>query len=116
MSLGDISWVELPPVNGHEQAGRRPVILVQDEAYADQVPVVLAIPLTTARSSLRFPGTLLIQPTVENGLREPSVALVFQLRAGDRGRLRECIGTVSAEVLASLFEILDKLLGRHSSS
>lgn len=48
---------------------------------------------------MRFTGTTLIRPTAENGLRQVSVALVFQLRAIDRRRLQERIGSVSTEVL-----------------
>jgi hypothetical protein len=42
---------------------------------------------------MRFAGTTLIQPTAENGLRQASVALVFQLRA--------MIGAVLKTVLAA---------------
>src|SRR5437867_1550160 len=95
VSLGDICWVEIPPANGHEQAGRRPAIIFQDDAYS-ALPVVLIIPLTTGTwAHRRFPDTtLLIEPTSENGLQEPSYALVFQLRAVDRQRLRNRIGTL----------------------
>ncbi len=49
---------------------------------------------------------------MENGLRAESVALVFQLRAIDRRRLQERIGTVSTQVLNAMFEELGKLTGR----
>ena len=61
---------------------------------------------------MRFAGTTLIRPTADNGLRQASVALVFQLRAIDRHRIQERIGTVSAEVLNAMFEELGKLMGR----
>ena len=51
---------------------------------------------------MRFAGTTLIQPTAENGLQQASVALVFQLRAIDRRRIEERIGSVSVEVVARL--------------
>ena len=56
--------------------------------------------------------TTSIQPTTENGLRQVSVALVFQLRAIDRRRVEERIGSVSREVLNEIFAELDKLTGR----
>jgi len=112
VTIGAIHWVELPPSTGHEQSGRRPAVIVQDDAYAGKLPVVLTVPLTTATSTLRFPGTLLIQPSDENGLKYPSVALVFQTRAIDRWRNGDQVGTVSAGVLAEIFKALDKLLRR----
>lgn len=112
VTVGDIHWIELPPASDHEQSGRRPAVIVQDQAYAGLLPVVLVVPLTTATSTLRFPGTLLIPPDPENGLREPWVALVFQMRAVDRRRIGGRVGAVSGEVLAGIFAALDKLLGR----
>jgi len=105
-------WVDLPAANGREQRGRRPAVVLQDDDYGGNLPVVLVVPLTTARAAMRFAGSTLIRPTAENGLRQASVALVFQLRAIDRGRIQERIGTVSADVLNAMFEELGKLTGR----
>jgi mRNA interferase MazF len=73
---------------------------------------VLVISMTITQAAMRFAGTTLIQPTVENGLRQGSVALVFHLRAIDRQRIQERIGVVSAEDLNTMFEELGKLMGR----
>jgi mRNA interferase MazF len=97
---------------GHEQSGRRPAVIVQDEASAGTLPVVLTVPLTTATSTLRFPGTLRIQPDKDNGLNQPSVALVFQLRAVDRRRIGGRLGAVSSVVMVEIFAALDNLMGR----
>jgi mRNA interferase MazF len=112
VTVGDIHWIELPPGSGHEQSGRRPAVIVQDASYAGMLPVVLVIPLTTATSTLRFPGTLLIQPDPGNGLRQASVALVFQMRAVDRRRIGGRVGALGADILSGIFEALDKLMGR----
>jgi mRNA-degrading endonuclease toxin of MazEF toxin-antitoxin module len=61
--VGDIHWVQLPAANGREQRGRRPAVILQDDQYAGGLPVVLVIPLTTARAAMRFAGTALIRPT-----------------------------------------------------
>ena len=112
MSPGEIHWVQLPPANGHEQAGRRPAIIVQDANYDQLLPTVLIVPLTGAVSASRFTGTVSIEPTSETGLRQRSVALVFQLRAIDRKRVQERIGSVSAKVLQTILSTLDRLTGR----
>ena len=78
MSVGDLPWVDLPAVNGREQRDRRPAVVLQNDNYGGDLPVVLVIPLTTARAAMRFAGTTLIRPTAENGLWQASVALVFQ--------------------------------------
>jgi mRNA interferase MazF len=112
VSVGDMHWVDLPAANGREQRGRRPAVVRQDDDYGGHLPVVLVVPLTTARVAMPFAGTTRIRLTAEHGLRQVSVALVFQLRAIDRGRIQERIGTVSAEVLNTMFEEFGKLTGR----
>lgn len=111
MKPGDIYWVDLPPSQGREQAGRRPAIVLQDDGYAGGLPLFIAVPLTTAAASRRFAGTVPIPATADNGLSQDSVALVFQLRALDRRRLRERIGTIGAEALATIYHELDRLTG-----
>lgn len=112
MKIGDIHWIQLPATSGREQAGHRPAIIVQDDTYASNLPLVLVVPLTTVRTALRFAGTLLINPTASNGLRQSSVVLVFQLRAVDRSRIGDKIGAVSDEVMSKIFATLDRLMGR----
>lgn len=55
MTPGDFHWVELPPANGHEQAGMRPGVILQDDAYGGELPVVLVAPVTTAVAAVRMP-------------------------------------------------------------
>jgi mRNA interferase MazF len=104
--------IDLPSANGWEQRGRRPADILQDEQYAGSLPVVLVVPLTSARAALRFAGTTLIKPTPTNGLSQPSVALVFQFRAIDRHRIKEKIGTISVHMRRAIFDELDRLTGR----
>lgn len=116
MAVGDIHWIEFPAANGHEQTGRRPAILLQDDEYAANSPLVLVVPLTGAPSASRFPGAVQVKAAPQNGLRQDSVALVFQLRAADRRRVREKIGSAGQEVLAALYDALDRLTGRSRES
>lgn len=109
MNTGDIHWGDLPAANGHEQRGRRPAVVLQDDDYAGDLPVVLVVLLTTARAAMRFAGTTLIRAMAANELRQTSVALVFQLRPIDRRRIQECIGTVDASVLQEMHVELRKL-------
>lgn len=113
MSVGDIHWVDLPAASGREQPGRRPAVIMQDENYGEELPVILVAPLTTSRAAGRFAGTTLVQPNSENGLTQESVVLVFQLRAMDRRRLRGRIGALTAQDLEAMYEELGRLTGRN---
>jgi mRNA interferase MazF len=92
MKIGEIYLVELPSVDGIEQMGRRPAIILQDERLTEILPTTLIIPLTSQLNAQRFPATLFIKVNKENGLEKDSVALIFQLRAIDQKRIRDRLG------------------------
>jgi mRNA-degrading endonuclease toxin of MazEF toxin-antitoxin module len=62
--------------------------------------------------TLRFPGTLLIQPTPQNGLLVPSVALVFQMRVLNKRYCLRRTGELDVATLSQIWALLDNLLGR----
>jgi mRNA interferase MazF len=111
MDVGDLFWGDLPSTDGREQSGRRPVMVLQDDAYAGRLPTVLIVPLTSSTAATRYPGTVLIPATAANGLSSDSVLLVFQLRALDRNRFGSYIGAVEPAILAQVYQALDKLTG-----
>ena len=112
MTPGEIRWVELPLTKSHTQAGRRPAIIVQNDAYAGSSPMVVVVPLTTSLGPMRYPGSMLIAPTIDNGLTCPSVALCFQIRAIDRDWVRDRIGVLMPAELHDLYNLLDRVMGR----
>lgn len=118
MPPGDICFVDYPRANGHEQAGRRPSLVLQDDAYAHASPLVITIPFTTAALTLsRFPAVLPVPATPTNGLTANSFLLVFQVRAIDRRRVDAVpIGTLDPSILAQVYDALDRLTGRPATS
>lgn len=109
MKIGEIYWVELPDADGREQKGRRPAVIFQQDSYGSSLPTLLVIPLSSTKAALRFPGTALIRATTDSGLKNDSVALVFQLRAIDRGRIIGQLGKVHRGELSTISEELQKL-------
>jgi mRNA interferase MazF len=110
--LGEVRWVELSARGGHAQEGRRPAIIIQEQKVSIRLPTVLVIPLRSQLDALRFPGTVLLEPDPNNGLRRPSVALVFQLTAIDQRYIRKPIGNLSLLALDEIFSALDELTAR----
>ena len=111
MSLrrGDIHWIEFPASTAREEMGRRPAIIVQADT-APALPTVFVVPLTSNLRAARFPGTLEVEPSLGNGLKVPSVILAFQLRAIDRIRVAERLGSLDPQDLAALDGHLRSLL------
>jgi len=112
MIRGEICLVALPAASGHEQGGQRPAVVMQDAAYGEASPLVLVVPLTSQSNALRFPATVQISPSPQNGLSLSSVALVFQTRATDRRKFVQRLGVLSGEDLDKILDQLNRLTGQ----
>jgi len=108
--VGDLYWVEFLARGGHAQSGRR-LARVMQEAASARLPIVLLVPLTTQTDALRFPGTVLVQPDTENGLRRPSVALAFQRAAVDKAFLAGRLGHLHPDTAQAVQNALRELMG-----
>ena len=106
---GDIYLADLNPSRGSEQAGVRPVILVQRQNLDRFTRTVVVIPVTTNLRRAQIPGTVLI-PLGEGGLSQESVALCYQIVVIDRQRLQRQLGTLSAVYLQRLGEAISYTL------
>ena len=106
MNKGEIWFVELPKSNGNEQSGLRPVIAINEV----DAGMILIIPFTSNIQALRYTNTIQVKPTKTNGLKENSIALIFQLRSIDRKRLLEKIGTLEKEHQEQMNKMLKKIL------
>ena len=99
---GDVVLVDLGTnPHGREQSGVRPGIFVSAEGG-----VSILIPLSSNAARLQVKGTVDIRPSELNKLAKPSVALVFQLRAVDSGRLLHRIGLLSPSEKSAVNKIL----------
>ena len=110
MEIGDLYSVQIPPSDGHEQAGSRPAVIVQDIEFTNRLSTVVIVPLTSNQAALSFPGTFVVQPDAENGLRLLSVVLSFQLRAIDKRRLDRRLGRLGDAHIKELQERLKALM------
>ena len=106
MKIGEIWVVGLPTIDGHEQYGVRPAVIVGDPTLS----VVIVVPLTTNHRYLKFPYTVLINPSISNGLNQDSVALVFQSRVIDKRRFRNKLGQISGRESKEIKVAFKKLL------
>ena len=95
---GDVFLANLDPVMGHEQGGRRPVVIVQNDAVNHVLDTVLVAPLTANLQAANFLLTVTL-PAAETGLARDSVALLFQIRTLDKRRLQRKLAHLSEQFL-----------------
>ena len=98
---GEVWLAELNPIRGSEQAGKRPVLILQNDSVNRFTSTFLAIPLTTNLRRASLPTCVLL-PEGEGGLAKVSVALCHQLRVLDKSRLMRRLGSVSELTLTAI--------------
>lgn len=100
MARGDILLIALPESDQREEKGTRPAIAVQTDIAIS--PMLIVVPVTSSLGALRFQFTVKIEPSITNGLTQPSIAMVFQLRAIDPKRIVRKLGELELNYLAQI--------------
>ena len=96
---GEIWWAELEEPRGSEPGYRRPLLIVQADAFnRSRVQTVLAVVLTSNLRLVDAPGNVLV-PKRLSGLPRDSVANVSQLVTVDREVLAERVGKLAGPVM-----------------
>jgi len=94
MNKGDVYYANLGSIAGSEQAGRRPVLIFQNNTLLTYSRTVVIIPFTTNLKRAGIPGCVIVRQG-EGGLAQDSVALCYQIRAIDKSRLDSPLGSLS---------------------
>jgi mRNA-degrading endonuclease toxin of MazEF toxin-antitoxin module len=110
MKRGEIWLVSLDPASGHEQKGRRPVLIVSPEAFnrVTRLPVVL--PITSGGSFARTAGfavPLMGAGTKTTGVVRCDQPRVLDLAARGGKKLETLPDEITGEVLAKLTPIFE---------
>ena len=100
--------MNLTPTVGHEQAGRRPAVVISEDVFnSGPADLVILLPIT---STLRpIPSQVRLSPP-DGGLDRDSAVLCEAIRSVSRGRLVRRLGTVSAARLRLAEDALRILL------
>jgi mRNA interferase MazF len=102
MIRGEVYDARLDPVEGSEQGGTRPVVVVSRDAIHNNSMVALIVPFTTFRPHRKlYPSHVLVHAP-EGGLHVDSVALAEQSRVLSRTRLLQFRGALSAATMARI--------------
>jgi mRNA interferase MazF len=93
----DVVWVTFNPQAGHEQAGRRPAVVISPRTYNGKVGLALLCPVTSSVKGYPF------EVVVPQGLPVAGVVLSDQLKSLDwRARKAEYICTLPREAMEDI--------------
>lgn len=104
---GEIRWADLSPVRGHEQAGRRPVLVLSHDVFNERSGTVIAVGLTSQEPRAGFPLTLESKAT---GLARRSWIKMSQIRTLSLDRIGARLARASEEELARVLDGLNEIL------
>ena len=106
---GDAVWITLDPQAGHEQAGRRPALVLSPAAYNGRVGLALLCPITNQAKGYPF------EVLLPEGLLATGVVGADQVKSLDwRARKASRICAVPEEVVAEVVKRLQTLLVEES--
>src|SRR5579863_7757226 len=110
MKRGEIWLVELDPAAGHEQRGRRPVLIVSPEAFNRVTKVPVVLPITSGGNFARTAGFAV--SLADAGTKTTGIVRCDQPRALDLGarsgkKLETVPGAIVDDVLAKLTAIFE---------
>ena len=112
IAQGEVWWADLADPAGSEPGYRRPVVVVQCDAFnASTLRSVVCVALTSNTRWADAPGNVLLTARA-TGLARTSVANVTQLVTLDRDVLAERAGRLSASNLELVLAGIDTVLGR----
>jgi mRNA interferase MazF len=112
VSQGEVWWANFPAPAGSEPGFRRPVLVVQGDAFnRSRLQTVVCVALTSNVRWADAPGNVLLTARV-TGLPRDSVANVTQMVTLDQAELTERVGKVPQRTLALVLAGLDIMMGR----
>ena len=99
MKRGEIWWADLPNPIGSGPGYKRPVLVVQANAFnASRIATVIVATITSNLALAEAPGNVRIGKT-DSGLPQPSVVNISQLLTLDRSILTNRVKTLSGTVM-----------------
>lgn len=98
---GDILLMDLKGAVGSEQAGVRPVLVVQNDMGNKYSPCLIVLPITTKKMKRAMPTHVMIK-AYESDLKEDSVVLAEQVKTLDKKRVIQKIGAASEKTMKAV--------------
>jgi mRNA interferase MazF len=112
ISQGDVWWASLPAPAGSGPGFRRPVVVVQGDAFnRSRIATALCVPLTSNLHWAHAPGNVSLSAR-QTGLPKDSVANVSQVISIDRQLLTDRVGKLARAKLDLILNGINLVLGR----
>lgn len=102
---GDIVYTNLEPSFGHEQGGRRPALIIQNNIGNKFSPLTIVAPITKKIPSKSFPTSVFLSKS-SSGLNFDSSVDCSQIKAIDKSRIINKLTTISQQNMKDIDKAL----------
>jgi len=104
---GDIIWANLNPARGHEQAGKRPVLILSHAVFNERSGTVIAMPLTSKPQKAGFPLTFKLMQKIA---KKTTWVKISQVRVLSSARLGKKMMRLDAESIDQVILGLNEIV------
>ena len=94
---GEIYFANLDPVEGSEQGGRRPVLIIQNDIGNRYAPTTIISPITSQAKKYKYPTHVHIK-NIE-GIDNSSIVMLEQIRTISKDRLEFKMGKLNQRMM-----------------
>ena len=106
---GDVVWLDFDPQRGHEQAGRRPALVLSPRKYNDIVGLAIVCPITGQKKGYPF------EVDIPDGHNVAGVILADQVKSLDwRARNGQKRGSLPPQIVGRTLYLLGELLDENA--
>ena len=107
---GEVYFAQLNPVQGSEQGGCRPVLIIQNDVGNAYSPTTIILAITSQIDKAHLPTHVELGKN-QSGLERDSVILAEQIRTIDKSRLRQKVAELNQETMEKIARALAVSIG-----
>ena len=102
---GDVVWVDFGDTIGSEQGGIRPAVVIQNEKGNQHSPCLI-VAIMTSKDKKPMVTHVSVNPSIETGLKKPTITMMEQVRTIDKSRILGWSGKLGERMM----ECIDKAI------
>ncbi len=107
---GDVYWVRFGSPKDLGPAGKRPVVVIQNDLLnRSNIRTTIVVLITSNLKLAAVPGNVSLKKGTAN-LPKPSVVVVSQIATIDKSRLLEKIGTLDRENIVQIVNNCERII------
>lgn len=112
---GDVIWVDFGDTVGSEQGGIRPAVVIQNEKGNQHSPCLI-VAIMTSKDKKPMVTHVSVNPSIETGLKKPTITMMEQVRTIDKSRILGWSGKLGERMMTCIDRAIAASFGLENKS